>query len=94
MAYYFIVRVYPHHVTRENKMISGAGADRLQKGMRQSFGRPVDRAARVNKGQPVFTIYTVDANANQAKAAFIKARKKLSGSFKIKTRIKGEGVGA
>ena len=34
-----IVRVYPHHVTRENKMISGAGLGRLQKGMRQSFGR-------------------------------------------------------
>ena len=93
MAYYFIVRVYPHHVTRENKMISGAGADRLQKGMRQSFGRPVDRAARVNKGQPVFTIYTIDANAGHARAAFTKARKKLSGSFKIKTRITGERIG-
>ncbi|MEM3422861.1 MAG: 50S ribosomal protein L16, partial [Candidatus Bilamarchaeaceae archaeon] len=41
--YYFVVKPYPHHIIRENKMIAGAGADRLQKGMRHSFGRPTDR---------------------------------------------------
>ena len=41
------VRVYPHHVIRENVMATGAGADRVQMGMRQSFGKPMGTAARV-----------------------------------------------
>lgn len=82
-AYYYIVRVYPHHVIRENKMISGAGADRLQKGMRQSFGRPTDRAARLSKGTELFTIYTYKANVAHVKTAFAKARRKLSGSYSV-----------
>lgn len=80
-AYYYIVRVYPHHVIRENKMISGAGADRLQKGMRASFGRPTDRAARLSKGTELFTLYTYKANVPHAKKAFTKAQRKLSGSY-------------
>lgn len=80
-AYYYVVRVYPHHVIRENKMISGAGADRLQKGMRASFGRPTDRAARLSKGTEVFTLYTTKANVAHVKNAFTKAKRKLSGSY-------------
>ncbi len=80
-AYYYVVRVYPHHVIRENKMISGAGADRLQKGMRASFGRPTDRAARLSKGTQLFTLYTYKANIPHAKMAFTKAQRKLSGNY-------------
>ena len=47
--YYFKVRVYPHHVLRENKMITGAGADRMQTGMQRSFGRAVGIAAQLKK---------------------------------------------
>ncbi len=82
-AYYFVVRVYPHHVIRENKMISGAGADRLQKGMRRSFGRPTDRAARLNKGTQLFTLYTYASNAAHVKKAFEKAKRKLSGKYTV-----------
>lgn len=81
--YYMIVRVYPHHVLRENKMIAGAGADRLQKGMRQSFGRPVDRAARIHTGTPVFTVHTYAANVEKLQTAFERAKRKLSGMYKI-----------
>ena len=42
--YYFTILVYPHHVLRENKMMTGAGADRLQEGMRRAFGKPIGRA--------------------------------------------------
>ena len=31
------LKVYPHVLLRENKMIATAGADRLQEGMRKSF---------------------------------------------------------
>lgn len=83
--YYFMVRVYPHHVIRENKMIAGAGADRLQKGMRMSFGRPTDRAARLSVGTDLFTVYTYKANFEDVKTALTRAMRKISGSYKIIT---------
>lgn len=83
--YYFIVRVYPHHIIRENKMVAGAGADRIQKGMRQSFGKPVDRAARLQKGQEFFTVRTFGTKENEdiVRLAFRRACMKLSGSFSV-----------
>src|SRR3989344_1206597 len=33
LGYHLKIMVYPHHVLRENKMITGAGADRMQTGM-------------------------------------------------------------
>jgi len=83
--YLFKILVYPHNVIRENKMIAGAGADRLQKGMRKSFGRSTDRAARIQKGQTMFTIKTNKVNAAQVMEAYRRAKSKLSGSWKIIT---------
>jgi large subunit ribosomal protein L10e len=40
-------RVHPWHVTRINKMLSCAGADRLQTGMRHAFGKSNGKVARV-----------------------------------------------
>jgi len=83
--YYFIVRVFPHHVIRENRMISGAGADRLQKGMRKAYGKATNRAARINKGTAVFTIYTYKTNSNitHVKEALKKAYLKMSKGYSI-----------
>ncbi|MFQ6064497.1 MAG: 50S ribosomal protein L16 [Candidatus Bathyarchaeia archaeon] len=53
--YYLQVKPYPHTVLRENKMIFGAHADRLQDGMRKSFGKPVGTAARVDRNQTIIT---------------------------------------
>ena len=58
--YYLTVKVFPHHVLRENKMITGAGADRMQTGMSQSFGRTIGRAALVKAGADVFLIAVAD----------------------------------
>ena len=41
------VRCHPYHVTRINKMLSCAGADRLQTGMRHAYGKPNGLVARV-----------------------------------------------
>ncbi|MDY7081318.1 MAG: 50S ribosomal protein L16 [Halobacteria archaeon] len=60
--YKMVLRVHPHHVLRENKQATGAGADRVSDGMRQSFGKPVGTAARVRKGQ---TIYTARVNPSR-----------------------------
>ncbi len=52
------LRVFPHHVLRENKQATGAGADRVSEGMRLSFGKAVGTAARVSPGQIIFSVYT------------------------------------
>jgi large subunit ribosomal protein L10e len=54
--FYLEVRVYPHHVLRENKMLTGAGADRMQTGMSRAFGKTIGRAAFVKPGQAIFSI--------------------------------------
>jgi large subunit ribosomal protein L10e len=54
--FYFEVKVYPHHVLRENKMLTGAGADRMQTGMSQAFGKTIGRAAFVKENQVLFII--------------------------------------
>ena len=60
--YYMQVLPFPHVILRENKMIFGAHADRLQQGMRRSFGRTVGTAARIEPGQTLM-IVRVKANA-------------------------------
>lgn len=67
--YHFIVRVYPHHIIRENKMMAFAGADRLQDGMRRAFGKPMDVAARVKANQALATIHTHPQFVDIAKRA-------------------------
>jgi len=54
--FYFEVRIYPHHILRENKMLTGAGADRMQTGMSRAFGKSIGRAALVKPGQSLFVI--------------------------------------
>jgi len=68
-GYKIELRVYPHIILRENRMIATAGADRLQEGMRRSFGKPSGRAARIKTGQSILDIH-VNSNAlDHAKAA-------------------------
>ena len=64
--YQLQVLPYPHNVLKENKMIFGAHADRLQQGMRRSFGTPIGTAARVRPGQ---TIIIVRVNADAVELA-------------------------
>ena len=64
---------------REKKMMAFAGADRIQEGMRRSFGKPFALAARVRPGQPVMTLETDFKNLKIAKDALRR------GSMKIPT---------
>jgi len=54
--YYFKVVPFPHHIQRENKMLTGAGADRMQTGMQLSFGKCVGKAALLKKGQKILLL--------------------------------------
>ncbi len=81
--YFLKILVFPHNVLRENKMVSGAGADRIQKGMRQSFGRPTDRAAVIRGGQVLFSAFVNEANVPMVQEAYKRARGKLPGAFSL-----------
>jgi len=54
--FYLEVKPYPHHIQRENKMLTGAGADRMQTGMALSFGKSTGRACLMKRGDPIFII--------------------------------------
>ncbi|MBS3135232.1 50S ribosomal protein L16 [Candidatus Woesearchaeota archaeon] len=64
--FYFKLKAYPHQILRENKMLSGARADRLQTGMSHAFGKPVGLAAQLKSGN---VILKVDVNKENIKAA-------------------------
>lgn len=78
------VRVHPLHVIRINKMLSCAGADRLQTGMRGSFGKPYGRVGRVDFGQTILSIRTKEAFSAVACEALRRAKFKFPGQQLIK----------
>jgi len=83
--YRFKIRVYPHHVLRENVMATGAGADRVQSGMRGAFGKPIGTAARTRRGRAILSVY-IDGDEERignAKKALKTGMMKLPGRLKI-----------
>jgi len=54
--YYFQVISFPHHIQRENKMLTGAGSDRMQTGMQLSFGKSIGKAALIRTGGKIFMV--------------------------------------
>ncbi|AXY44107.1 50S ribosomal protein L16 [Halomonas sp. JS92-SW72] len=76
-AFHLRVRVHPFHVLRINKMLSCAGADRLQTGMRGAFGKPFGVCARVGIGQILLSIRCKDTHAAVAEEALRRAKFKF-----------------
>ena len=68
-SYSLRILPYPHTILRENKMIFGAHADRLQDGMRKAFGKPIGSAARVKLNQPVIMVHVNEDGLEVAKEA-------------------------
>jgi len=81
--FYFNVRLFPHHVLRENKMITGAGADRMQTGMQLAFGKAVGLAAQVRTNQHIYTIRVNKDGVLKAKEALKMANARLPGTYNI-----------
>jgi large subunit ribosomal protein L10e len=81
--YLMVVHPYPHIILRENKMIFGAHADRLQQGMRRSFGTAVGTAAKVEVDQPLITVRVKAAAAETAKESLKRGSAKLPIHCKI-----------
>lgn len=81
--YLLKLRVYPHHILRNNPLAAGAGADRMSTGMKHSFGKAVGIAAQIRKGQPVFEVHVSKNKITLARDALDRARKKLPCDFSI-----------
>ena len=64
-------------------MLSCAGADRLQTGMRGAFGKPQGTVARVNIGQPLMSIRARDAHKEHVIESLRRAKFKFPGRQKI-----------
>ena len=77
------IRMYPHHILRENPLASGAGADRMSTGMARSFGKPIGIAARVRKEQVMFQVDTSKEFLAVAKDSLRRAATKLPCSTRI-----------
>jgi len=78
-AFHMRMRVHPFHVIRINKMLSCAGADRLQTGMRGAFGKPQGVVARVNIGQILISVRAKEIHQAQCIEAFRRAKFKFPG---------------
>ena len=82
-GYFMKILVYPFHVMRENALATGAGADRFQSGMRQSFGKPIGLAARVKKEQALISVWCESGKEVTAKKALKTASYKLPVRCKV-----------
>jgi len=82
-TFHLRVRIHPFHVLRINKMLSCAGADRLQTGMRGAFGKPQGTVARVKIGQTLLSVRSKDGNRDHVLEALRRAKYKFPGRQKI-----------
>lgn len=84
--YYFKLNIYPYHVLRENKMLGGAHADRLQTGMAHSFGKTINLSAQARKGTIVFTVKVDEENIEKAKKVLKIAPPRMPGKYTIEVK--------
>lgn len=88
--YFLRIMPYPHAILRENKMIFGAHADRLQDGMRGAFGKPIGTAARVRTNQPIIVAGVNEDGLEIAKKALKLGQAKLPMPCRIEIETTGD----
>lgn len=82
-AFHLRMRLHPFHVIRINKMLSCAGADRLQTGMRGAFGKPQGTVARVHIGQKIMSVRAKEPHKENVIEALRRAKFKFPGRQKV-----------
>lgn len=82
-SFHMRVRVHPWHVLRINKMLSCAGADRLQTGMRGAFGKPEGVVARVKINQILFSVRARGDKGKFVLEALRRAKYKFPGRQRV-----------
>ncbi|HLD12248.1 MAG TPA: 50S ribosomal protein L16 [Candidatus Nanoarchaeia archaeon] len=78
-----LIRGYPHHVVREHKALTGAGADRMSQGMAHAFGKPEGVAVQAHRGKILFSIHVDKNDIDKARAVLQKANSRLPGHWQI-----------
>jgi large subunit ribosomal protein L10e len=82
-SFHLRIRVHPWHVLRINKMLSCAGADRLQTGMRGAFGKTYGTVARVSIGQILLSVRAKDVHEDAVMEALRRAKYKFPGRQRL-----------
>ncbi|HZX12422.1 MAG TPA: 50S ribosomal protein L16 [Candidatus Nanoarchaeia archaeon] len=90
--YFLKLNVFPHHALRENKMLGGAHADRLQTGMAHSFGKVIGTAAQIKTGTIVFTAFVDKAQVEKAGKALAAAGPRLPGKYLVRIEENKRGI--
>lgn len=86
--------VYPHNILRNNRIFSGGSkGERVQTGMKHSFGSSEGRAATIRKGRPIFTAYmNGEEHLPKVREFFKKVTPKLACKARVVVEIRGRGV--
>ena len=82
-SFHLRIRVHPWHVLRINKMLSCAGADRLQTGMRGAFGKALGKCARVKIGTCLLSVRLNPKDKKFAIEGLRRAKMKFPGRQRI-----------
>ncbi|MFH0808731.1 MAG: 50S ribosomal protein L16 [archaeon] len=82
--FYLEVKMFPHHILRENKMLTGAGADRMQTGMSRAFGKTMGRAALV---KPNKVLYIIGVKNTKAETEARKLMRSIKARIACRTSI-------
>ena len=87
--YFFKIFPFPHHIQRENKMLTGAGADRMQTGMQLSYGKSAGKSAIVKANTNLFMV----AVANEKATSLVrKIYKQIKSKLPCKTKVLYEEI--
>jgi len=82
--YFYKVIPFPHHVQRENRMLTGAGADRMQTGMQLSYGKSMGKAAILKKNSNIFLMaVSTEKGALFVRKVIKQVNSKLPGKIRI-----------
>ncbi|MBS3137277.1 50S ribosomal protein L16 [Candidatus Woesearchaeota archaeon] len=76
-GFFMQLRMFPHHILRENPLASGAGADRMSTGMARSYGKAIGIAAQITQGKVLFVVGVEEKDIEIGKKALLRAQYKL-----------------
>ena len=80
---FFLLRAYPHHILREHRMLTGAGADRMSSGMAHSFGQAIGVAAQIKGNSKLFSVFCQEAGVPTVRKILSDVKTKIPGKKSI-----------
>jgi len=90
--FFMKLNLYPHHALRENKMLGGAHADRLQTGMAHSFGKVIGSAVQAKAGKVLFTAFVNKEHIEATRKAMMFAAPRLPGRMILVVEENKKGI--